>query len=230
MDKSLLKNLTIKKNILISLGFLSIILLLYYLEKHLTVDIIKPYVMSFGIFTPIVFVVLTAITTVVAFVVAPAYWVVGMWIFGEKWGLFYVFIGNYLGHIINFLIVRKWGEPIIKKLGGDKTIKKVKELLQILNLKNFTIIRSLGGPPTDPLSLAAGLTKITIAQYIIITFFGFIPNTILTYYFIYYLTFVKYSLMTLVVTTITIIDYAASFLYPVYAYTRINQSCKLKWR
>ncbi|KKP70024.1 hypothetical protein A2X44_02305 [candidate division CPR3 bacterium GWF2_35_18] len=223
MQKSSIKDLLTKKNILLLIGLLLLVLFFYLLERHITVEFIKPIILSFGIFTPIAFISLTALTTVVAFVAAPTFWVAGMWIFGEKWGLIYVYIGNYLGHIINFLLVRRWGEPIIRKIGGDKTIKKTKALLKILNLKNFTIIRFLGGPPTDPLSLAAGLTKITIPQYVIISLFGFIPNTILTYYFIYFLTFERYTLMTVVVTSITIVDYAASILYPLYAFHKMKK-------
>ncbi len=129
---------------------------------------------KFGIFAPIIFVIMQAVQVIVP--VIPANITCGLAVI--FWGGIKGFILNYIGicagSIIVFLLARNYGKAFVKKIiGSDKYIKYEEKFNKNGKFeKLFAILIFLPFAPDDFLCYFAGITNIKISKFIIIILFG----------------------------------------------------------
>ena len=118
-------------------------------------------VYSFGIWAPIIFVLLKISTLVIAPLSGtPLYFVAGS-LFGPYYGLTLSLIGDALGSAICFLLSRFYGHRIIKTLAGERFFQKVISTVLVLkNTKSFIKSRASLIIMPEILAYATGLSKI----------------------------------------------------------------------
>ena len=156
-----------------------VILMIYLLNKNNLIKgfsptEIKNYVLSFGVYAPLIYIILFTIVPLTLFpdsILAIA----GGMIFGIVNGAIYTMIGAVCGASLSFYLSRTFGQTILKSLLGKHSILplekfKSKGFIFILILRLIPLI------PFDIISYSAGLSEIKYKDFILATVFGIIPG------------------------------------------------------
>ena len=113
-----------------------------------------------GVIGVIIFTLIQALQVVIA--VIPPVQIVGGMLFGWFWGGVLSFIGTMLGTVIIFLLVKKFGRPIVEAFVDEKAMKKFKFLQDAKKLTLILIILYfIPGIPKDVLSYIVPLTPMS---------------------------------------------------------------------
>ncbi len=144
--------------------------------KSFSVEGIKNYIISFGVFAPIMYILMFTCAAVTLFpdgVIAVA----GGLSFGVYEGAIYTIIGACGGATLAFCICRFFGRNVVEKL-----IKHKAELFEDgVEKRGFVIIlllRLIPMIPFDLISYGAGLSKIKYRDFILATIVGVIPGVL----------------------------------------------------
>lgn len=142
-------------------------------------DKIKNFVLSFGIFSPLVFILLQILQVLIAPIPGQIAGFVSGYIFGTFKGTIYTMIGTVLGSTIAFVLARKFGRPFVEKVIDKTTLKKFDYISEEKGTFALFLIYLLPALPDDAISFIAGLTKIPIKKLVLITFLGRLPGFII---------------------------------------------------
>lgn len=139
-------------------------------------------VQSFGIFAPLVYIILQIVQTVAAPIPGQVVGSVGGFLFGP-WGILWTLIGSLIGDYIVFRLARRFGRPLLEKLFSSATIKKFDFIIDSKSapLILFAIFL-LPGFPDDVVCYIAGLTKLPIRQLMLLVGLGRLPTVVLVNY------------------------------------------------
>lgn len=146
-----------------------------------TIKEIQTYVSSFGVFAPLVYILILVISIVVSYIPNIPLAIASGALFGSFLGGVYSLIGGTLGALIAFYISKHMGRPIMKKLFGKTLYFCDRCDERYIGLVIF-ISRLLPFFSFDIISYGAGLTNIKTRTFLIATFFGMIPMTFLFSY------------------------------------------------
>lgn len=129
---------------------------------------------SFGFFAPIVFIGIQIIQTVVPIIPGALTIPMGVVIFGMGNGFWLNFIGILIGSVINFLLAKKYGRPLVELLVDRKHYEKYISWLD--NEKRFERLFIFGMffpiSPDDILCYIAGLSNLSFSRYLVILTLG----------------------------------------------------------
>ena len=138
---------------------------------------IREFVESFGILSPIIFILLqitqVVLTPISHYVVSIA----GGFIFGIWKGFLFNWIGRVIGTLIAFYLGRKFGRKLIKKMVKKETIKKYDWLF---NRGKFVLFLMYFLPlfPDDELSYLAGFSSMPAKVFIPIMIIGHVGGSL----------------------------------------------------
>lgn len=139
-------------------------------------------VQSFGIFAPVLYILLQIAQTVCAPIPGQIVGSVGGFLFGF-WGILWTLIGSMIGCYIVFRIARRFGRPLLEKIFKKSVISKFDF---IINAKSASLILFaiflLPGFPDDVVCYMAGLTKVPIRRLMFLVALGRLPTIVLTNY------------------------------------------------
>ncbi|HMM05634.1 MAG TPA: TVP38/TMEM64 family protein [Clostridiales bacterium] len=126
------------------------------------------YVEGFGIWAVVVFILIQAITVVIAILPTTVGCVAGVVIFGPWFGFLYNYLGVCLGCVVSFLLSRRYGSVLVKKFVGKRYFEKYIGCCQDQKRFNkvFTLTVLIPGAPHDVLCYLAGLTKMKLSKFI----------------------------------------------------------------
>lgn len=128
------------------------------------------YMDSFGPKAPIVFVLFQAIQVIIPVLPGFIGCAAGAGIFGAWAGFWYNYTGICAGSIISFLLARKYGVLLVKKMVSEHKYEKYAD--KVNNSRGFvvtfvlTILLPLG--PDDVFCYLAGLTKMSFQKFCLI--------------------------------------------------------------
>jgi uncharacterized membrane protein YdjX (TVP38/TMEM64 family) len=137
---------------------------------------------SFGIFAPLLFVLLQVIQVVIAIIPGGPIPIIGGILFG-KWGaLFLSLTGFFLGTVLVYYLVQWIGRPLVDRFVSEKHFKKFEFLHNSKHLEwLILVIFLLPGLPKDVLTYLVSFdTKIKPMHLFLLTTIGRTPATILT--------------------------------------------------
>jgi len=97
--------------------------------------------------------------------------------FGPVWGPIYGIIGALLSAGTTFLLGKLLGNAGLRKLGGPK-VEAVDEKLKKSGIIGVAAIRMLPVAPFSLVNLVAGISSITLVQFLIGTFLGMAPQMV----------------------------------------------------
>jgi len=120
-----------------------------------------------GLLAPLIFILLQVVQVVVPIIPGAAGCVVGVIIFGPWQGFLYNYIGICIGSVINFLLARRYGQPLVKSMVKESIYNKYVGWLDRGN--RFTTLFALAiflpVAPDDFLCMLAGLTKMELTTF-----------------------------------------------------------------
>jgi len=163
------------------LTFLPILILIlgyfYPLNFFSSQESIRNFVMSYGAFAPIIFVLIQVLQVVIT---PFSHYVVGLaggFVFGVWWGFFFNWIGRCIGSVIAFSLGKKYGRNIIKHVVKKDTLDKYDYMFEkgtfLLFLAYFLPLF-----PDDELSYLAGISSMKSKVYIPIAILGHIVGSL----------------------------------------------------
>lgn len=133
-------------------------------------EALQEYLMQFGLWAPLLFMVIQITQVVFPIIPGGLTCVAGVICFGPVWGFIYNYISICIGSCINFLLIRKYGKPLLIQLSSQKVYDKYVGWLDKGERfdKLFAIAIFLPVAPDDFLCMLAGLTKMTFQKFVLI--------------------------------------------------------------
>ena len=151
-----------------------IVFVLVTYRNDINLDTIKRIINQFGIWAPIIFILLYALATIF-FLPGLIFTIAGGIIFGPMFGVLYNILGATLGATCAFIIARYFAGDWIKQ----KTGKRLTPLMRGIHDEDWRFVAFVRLVPFVPFSLlnyALGLTQIRLWSYIIASFIFMLPG------------------------------------------------------
>ena len=167
--------------------FLVLTISLFLLFQILGYDIdsegIRQYLKDFGVWAPIVFIILYTLGTF--FIPATPFMIAAGILFGFKYGLIYTIISGFFSSTIVFYISRKLGKEWVENILEHRYLKHLNEYNKRLEtgaILDIMILRMTPIMTFNALNVLMGVSRITTRDYIVGTVLGLIPTNVLTVY------------------------------------------------
>lgn len=137
-------------------------------------DVFRDYIVSFGIWAPIIFILIQIVQVIIPILPGAIGCVAGVIIFGPWLGLLYNYIGICIGSIIVFMLAKQYGRQLVKGVVREKSYEKyigwVNKGKRFERLFLYSILFPVA--PDDLLCYLAGLTKMKLRKFMIIILLG----------------------------------------------------------
>lgn len=168
-----------KGKTIIKLSVLGVLIvgLIWLNETYLNVTpkAIQKWILSFGIFAPLIYIVLYSIRPFVLFPASVLSLAAGL-AFGALYGTIYTIIGATSGAALSFLAASKLGHKV-KNKQWDGRAKKIQEQLEQNGFYYVLLLRLIPLFNFDMISYLAGLSKVRFVSFTLATLIGIIPGT-----------------------------------------------------
>ncbi len=134
---------------------------------------------SIGFLGKAAFVGIVVLQVLVAFIPGEPIELAAGYIFGFWEGSLLTMLGFLLGSCLVFLLVRKLGVKLVEVFFSKEKIDEIQFLKNPKKTKVlFGILMVIPGTPKDMLSYFAGLTKLTLSEWLLIVIVGRIPSLV----------------------------------------------------
>lgn len=140
---------------------------------------LRSFIVSFGPFAALVFIVLQALQVVVAPVPGEITGFVGGLLFGKLAGTFYSTVGLTLGSLLAFGIARRFGAAFVHKIVKREYIDRFDYFVTHRGLYVAFILFLIPGFPKDSLCYLLGLTRLRVLDFVLMNVFGRLPGTLM---------------------------------------------------
>jgi len=179
------------RSILALLGFILIVLVFYSYQEGVWKEIfayyrfffdykrLRLFILSFGPFAAIAFILIQALQVVFAPVPGEISGFVGGLIFGNVLGTLYSTIGLLLGSLAAFAISRFLGLRFVERVVKKDYIDRFNHFVTHKGVNVSFILFLIPGFPKDSLCYLLGLTHMRIIDFILINVFARLPGTLM---------------------------------------------------
>jgi uncharacterized membrane protein YdjX (TVP38/TMEM64 family) len=140
---------------------------------------LQSFIMSFGPFAALVFIILQALQVVFAPIPGELTGFVGGLLFGKVAGTFYSTIGLTLGSLAAFGIARRFGASFVHKIVKKEYIDRFDYFVTHRGLYVAFILFLVPGFPKDSLCYLLGLTRLRFLDFLLMNLFGRLPGTLM---------------------------------------------------
>jgi uncharacterized membrane protein YdjX (TVP38/TMEM64 family) len=147
------------------------------ISGELSAERLIAFVDGLGIWGPLVFILIFAVTPTFLMPALPIT-IAGGVLFGPFWGVVYVSIGSTCGATLAFLIARVFGRKWAKKIIKNSHLKNLDKTVKKNGWKVVALTRIIPIFPYNLLNYAFGLTGIKLKTYILTSFIFMLPATI----------------------------------------------------
>ena len=166
-----------KKEIGKILLFIAVLLLLMWLSRnffHVKPHDIRDWIVSFGIWAPIVFIAVYTIRPLILFPASILSLAAGL-AFGAVEGFFYIIIGALGGATVAYYAASFLGEKLLKK--PSPRMEKIRGKMEESGFFYVLLLRLVPFLNFDLISYLAGMGKVRYLPYILATAIGILPGT-----------------------------------------------------
>lgn len=173
-----------KKERIIEVIWFIIVLALFIVSiKMIKSGELQSQVASFGIFAPLLILILKMATLIVAPLGGTPIYVVSGALLGSFKGFLITFLGDILGSSVCFFLSRKYGSKVLKFFAGPQNVERVLGAVSVIgNTKSFVKARVGFVSMPELLSYAAGLSKINFWTFTLINAAFYAPVDIILVY------------------------------------------------
>jgi uncharacterized membrane protein YdjX (TVP38/TMEM64 family) len=166
------------KNLLRALFFILLFVTLAWLVRRqfdVSADHIRSYILSFGIYGPLIFMGLYAIGPIIAFPTSvlslAAAFAYGIWP-----GMLYIVIGATAAGVTGYIMGRFFGDSVVK-FQESKWSKKIYYRMKDKGFLYVFVLRLIPLVGFDILSYLAGMTRVKLGPFVAATVVGMLPGT-----------------------------------------------------
>lgn len=139
---------------------------------------VKNFILQFGVWSPIVFIVIYALRGAVLVIPVGIMSLAGGLAFGQWFGTIYILIGATLGASLSFMIARYFGRQFIETFSWlhKGKIKQFDEGIEKNGFRMMLFMRLIPLFQYDAVNFGSGLSKIKFRDYVLATFIGMAPG------------------------------------------------------
>jgi len=136
---------------------------------------VRTFVRGFGVWAPVVLIVLQALQVVVAPVPGQVLAAVAGYLFGPWWGTLYNMLGITVGSTVAFWLSRRFGRTYVERMVDDEALETFDAFVARHGLLSLFILFLVPGLPDDALCFVGGLTPIPLRKLVLIAIVGRAP-------------------------------------------------------
>lgn len=155
--------------------------IIYFAGRNIPQEHIRNLINEAGPMAPIVFILLSLLTYIIAPLSGTPVLFVGYYAFGQN-VVFYAAIAAFIASITNFWIARRFGRSFVEKMVGKNQMHRVDAFTQNYGLFALFISRIFLKGLHDVVSYTAGLTSVPFLRYLIVSTAGGIPGVMIWYF------------------------------------------------
>ena len=141
-------------------------------------DTLRVFIESFGIMAPLAYILLTFIQILVPIIPGEPFELLAGYVFGLVKGTLLCLFAESISSIIIILMVRRYGDKIVKLFFSEDTLKKLEKYKNEKNFYIFILLFVLPGTPKDLICYFAGLTKFKLFPLLLASTLGRFPSII----------------------------------------------------
>lgn len=172
---------------------------------------LREFILSYGIWAPITSIALMTIQSAIPLMPGIAITITNAWIFGWYYGALYSWTGALLGATLDFGIARWYGRPVVERFVNPRYLCLTDKFFHRHGILAVFITRLTPVIPFKLVSYGAGLTALTLTEYMLATGIGQTPAIVL--YSILGQNLTKSIKSMIAVTSILIIAGAVAYYY-----------------
>ncbi|WP_335999058.1 TVP38/TMEM64 family protein [Halorientalis halophila] len=139
----------------------------------------REFVAGFGVFAPLVFVLIQIVQVVVAPIPGQLTGFVSGYLFGGFWGSVYSLLGLTIGSFLAFWLSRRFGRPFVEEVLDSDLLDRLDETVAGRGIWGFFIVFLVPGLPDDAVCLLGGLTEIDLWKLVLVALVGRAPSYVL---------------------------------------------------
>ncbi len=157
------------KNILLAIIFVSVFYLaMVFALQNIGLDNAQLFIKQTGVWAPIVFIALCAVSLIFAPLSGSSLFIVGGTLFGKQNAFLLSYIASIIGCSANFWISRKFGRKIAQRFIGKTNLDDLDKFINRLKSRRSILYMIITMPLSqDIVSYAIGLTKIKYTYFLI---------------------------------------------------------------
>ena len=163
------KKIKISISIGLSILFFYFLYRLYELGILTNSDKLYDYIGAFSYLAPLIFIILKVLIGFVPFIPTTIFIVIGLALFGQKFGLFLNYITGLMTAVLNYTLTRIYGKRFLNLFLPKKSLKKYESATR-QSTKRFKKVLFLTSAmpfaPDNALSMVAGFKKLSFKDYI----------------------------------------------------------------
>lgn len=173
-----------KEKIIEVVWFLVIVALFVVSIKMIRSGELQTFVASFGIWAPLVVIILKMATLVVAPLGGTPLYLLSGALFGNLQGFLICFVGDVLGSAVCFGISRRYGAKVVRFFAGEKFFAEIQKFLGLLaTTKSFLKARVALISLPEIFAYAAGLSTVGFLKFILIHSIFMLPLSLVGVFF-----------------------------------------------
>lgn len=158
----------LKKVLPVLLSFAAVYAVMIIIFRAVGLDNAQQFIYRSGGWAPVIFVILCALSLVIAPLSGSSLFIVGGTLFGKEMGGFLSLIASVLGCSMNFWISKQFGRTLVRQLVGKKNFAALERFTRRLKGHRGLLYLTLVMPLSqDVVSYAAGLTPISYSRFLI---------------------------------------------------------------
>lgn len=139
---------------------------------------IKNFILQFGIWAPIVFIIIYTLRGAILVIPVGVMSLAGGLAFGQWWGTIYILVGATLGASLSFFIARYFGRQFIEsfKWLHQGKIRSFDDGIEKNGFRMMLFFRLIPLFQYDAVNFGAGLSKMKFRDYFLASFIGMVPG------------------------------------------------------
>jgi uncharacterized membrane protein YdjX (TVP38/TMEM64 family) len=143
---------------------------------------LRAWIEQFGLFAPMVFVVIQALQVIVAPIPGQVVALIAGYLFGAALGTVYSVVGVLLGSAIAFSLSKRYGRPFVESVLHEDVIARFDGFVDSVGIPGLIAFVIIPGLPDDAVCFLSGLTKWRLRTFLLVISIGRLPAYVLTVY------------------------------------------------
>lgn len=145
-------------------------------------QLLRTWVAQFGLFAPIVFVIVQAAQVVIAPIPGQVIALIAGYLFGPVAGTAYSFTGVLIGSTIAFLLTKRYGRTFAENVLHDDVLTRFDGFVERVGIPGLLLFVLIPGLPDDIICFLSGLTTWSLRTFLVVITIGRLPAYFLTVY------------------------------------------------
>jgi uncharacterized membrane protein YdjX (TVP38/TMEM64 family) len=143
---------------------------------------LRVWISQFGIFAPLVFVLIQALQVIVAPIPGQVVALVAGYLFGPFWGTVYSLTGVLIGSTVAFSLAKRYGRSFVVDILHEDVVNRFDEFVERVGAPGLFAFVIIPGLPDDAICFLSGLTPLRLRTFIAVISVGRLPAYVITVY------------------------------------------------